>query len=100
MGLGMKIPVTLAAEQLVMKGAISDALIAFWNSMETASATSTPTTKKEYADEFARVLSESMFPRILDYVIANANITALGGVIPPAPVNPTTITVTPVITLL
>ena len=47
MGLGITNTALLEAEKLIMKPAISNALIAFWNSMETASATSTPTTKKE-----------------------------------------------------
>ena len=44
--------------------------------------------------------ADSIFDTLIPYIATNANITALGGVIPPAPVNPTTITVSPTVTLL
>jgi len=100
MGVGITNPAILEAEKLIMKSAISTDLVAFWDVMEAKSKTDTPSTKQEYADEFARVLVEKIFSRMITYIAANVNITALGGVIPPAPVNPTTITVTPVITLI
>ena len=81
-----------------MKSAISAALITYWDEMETKSKTSVPSTKQEYADEFGKVLAETMFPRILDYIIANAKFTttatALGGVI-----AANTISVTPTVTV-
>ena len=96
MGAGLKVTSSLATEQSAMKSAISTALVTYWDEMETKSKTSTPSTKQEYADEFAEVLAETMFPRILDYVIANANFTAtaLGGVI-----AANTISVTPTVTV-
>ena len=89
-------PELLDAEKEAMKDEISAALITYWDEMKTKSTTSTPSTQQEYADEFAEVLAETMYPRILDYVIANANFTAttLGGVI-----ATNTITVTPTVTV-
>ena len=80
MGLGITIPVTLAAEKALMKPAISDALVIFWDSMSAAAGTSAQTTKKQYADEFARILADTMFDRIVTYVATNALVT--GNVIP------------------
>ena len=96
MGAGLKVTSSLATEQSAMKSAISTALVTYWDEMETKSKTSVPSTKQEYADEFAEVLAETMFPRILDYIIANAKFTAtaLGGVI-----ATNTITVTPTVTV-
>ena len=96
MGAGLKVASALATEQSGMKSAISAALITYWDEMKTKSLTSTQSTQKEYADEFGKVLAETMFPRILDYVIANANFTAtaLGGVI-----AANTISVTPTVTV-
>ena len=99
MGAGITIPLALEAEKLAMKAELGTALVTFWDSMQKPVG-STMTTTQQYGDEFADVLVEKIFSRMITYIVANANITALGGVIPPAPVNPTTITVTPVITLL
>ena len=98
MGAGLKVASALATEQSGMKSAISAALITYWDEMKTKSTTSTPSTQQEYADEFAKVLAETMFPRILDYVIANAKFTttatALGGVVAGG-----TISVSPTVTV-
>ena len=99
MGVGITDSGVLGTEKLAMKLAISTDLVAFWDSMQKPVG-STMTTTQQYGDEFADVLVEKIFSRMITYIAANVNITALGGVIPPAPVNPTTITVTPVITLI
>ena len=91
-------PELLDAEKDAMKSEISAALITYWDEMKTKSLTSTPSTQKEYADEFGKVLAETMFPRILDYIIANAKFTttatALGGVVAGG-----TISVSPTVTV-
>ena len=80
MGAGITIPLALEAEKLAMKSELGTALVTFWDSMTAASATETPTTKQQYADEFARVLGDVMFDRIVTYVSTNANVVVSGGV--------------------
>ena len=80
MGAGITIPLALEAEKLAMKAELGTALVTFWDSMTAASATETPTTQQQYADEFARVLGDVMFDRIVTYVSTNANVVVSGGV--------------------
>ena len=95
MGLGITNALVLEPAKVAMKSAISTKLLAYYDTLETI-----PSTKEEYASKFAEVLAESIFDTLIPYIATNANITAIGGVIPPAPVNPTTITVSPTVTLL
>ena len=95
MGVGITNALVLEPAKTAMKSAISTKLLAYYDTLETV-----PSTKEEYASKFAEVLADSIFDTLIPYIATNANITALGGVIPPAPVNPTTITVSPTVTLL
>ena len=95
MGLGITNALVLEPAKVAMKTAISTKLLTYYDTLETV-----PSTKEEYASKFAEVLADSIFDTLIPYIATNANITALGGVIPPAPVNPTTITVSPTVTLL
>jgi hypothetical protein len=95
MGLGITNALVLEPAKVAMKTAISTKLLTYYDTLETV-----PSTKEEYASKFAEVLADTIFDTLIPYISTHANITALGGVLPPAPVNPTTITVTPTITLL
>ena len=89
MGVGITNTVVLEAEKLAMKPAISDALVIFWDSISTTAAdaaaagTSAQITNKQYADEFAKILTDTMFDRIITYVSTNALVT--GSIVPPVP---------------
>ena len=78
MGLGITNPAMLEAEKLIMKPAISNALIAFYATLK-----DTPITGDQYAVEFADVLVDTMFNRIITYMSTNAlvtgNVIAAGG---------------------
>ena len=75
MGLGITNPAMLEAEKLIMKPAISNALIAFYATLK-----DTPITGDQYAIEFADVLVDTMFNRIITYMSTNALVT--GNVLP------------------
>ena len=70
MGLGITNPALLEAEKLIMKPAISNALIAFYATLK-----DTPITGDQYAIEFADVLVDTMFNRIITYMSTNALVT-------------------------
>ena len=69
MGLGITNTALLEAEKLIMKPAISNALIAFYATLK-----DTPITGDQYAIEFADVLVDTMFDRIVTYIATNANV--------------------------
>ena len=83
MGVGITNVALLGIEKALMKPAISDALVIFWDSISTTAAdaaaagTSAQITNKQYADEFAKILADTMFDRIITYVATNAKIDGL-----------------------
>ena len=80
MGVGITNAAVLEVEKALMKPAISNALIAFYATLE-----DTPITGDQYAIEFADVLVDAMFDRIVTYVAANANVTGTFGTVPGTP---------------
>ena len=82
MGVGITNAAVLEVEKTLMKPAISNALITFYATLK-----DNPITGDQYAIEFADVLVDAMFDRIVTYVATNALVTGsfiYGGPLPPA----------------
>ena len=81
MGVGITNAAVLEVEKTLMKPAISNALITLYATLK-----DNPITGDQYAIEFADVLVDAMFDRIVTYVATNALVTGsfiYGGPLPP-----------------
>ena len=84
MGVGITNAAVLEVEKALMKPAISNALITFYATLK-----DNPITGDQYAIEFADVLVDAMFDRIVTYVSTNALVT--GSIVPAVPPSAVTV---------